>query len=89
MEGEIILKGGIACLIGVLLLGVGRANWRHRDSEAAPWLENCVLADGQDTLPRTRFDRWWRRIQAGLGVILGSFFLVAGIAIFALLGENT
>ncbi|WP_324828422.1 hypothetical protein [Qipengyuania zhejiangensis] len=80
MDWEIILKGLSFVAIGVLLLWVGWNNWKRRDSEAIPWIEQRIIADsGEEYLPRTRFDRISRRIQAGLGLIFGLFFVFIGI----------
>jgi len=86
VEGAVIpiLKGMLAVVIGAVLLLVGRNNWRHRDTEAVPVLEDHILRlSGEEPLPRTRFDRVSRRIQAGLGLVLGLFFLFVGLLILA------
>ena len=74
--------GFIALAIGAPLTWTGWRHWRLRDQETISVLEAAILrTTGQDTLPRTRFDRVFGRVQAVLGLVLGPFFLLAGLAV--------
>jgi hypothetical protein len=78
----------MATTLGALLLWVGWNNWRHRDSNAIPWIENKILNRvGEDPLPRTRFDSISRRIQAVLGLVFGLFFGGVGLLIMFIPGD--
>jgi hypothetical protein len=82
------LKGIFALTIGLVLLWVGWNNWKQRDSDAIPWIEDRILAaSGEEPLPRTRFDRISRRVQAGLGLALGLFFGFLGFVLIFDLGD--
>ncbi len=83
MDGALV-KSLAVVAIGVFLLRVGWNNWRHRhDDRAIPWLEREMLGfTDEKPLPRTGFDRASRYAQAALGLGLGSFLAVAGLAGF-------
>lgn len=85
MEGAIILKAILALIVGSILLWVGWNNWKYRDTDAVPWIEVKILdLTDQEPRPRAAFDKISRRIQAGLGLVLGSFF--AGVGLLMLFG---
>ncbi len=82
-----IVKGLLALGIGAVLLWVGWNNWTHRGTEAVPWIEDKILAvTHEEAVPRTRFDGISRRVQAGLGLVLGLFFGFVGLVLIFDLG---
>ena len=82
-----IVKGFLALGIGAVLLWVGWNNWIHRGTEAVPWIEDKILAvTHEEAVPRTRFDGISRRVQAGLGLVLGLFFGFVGLVLIFDLG---
>lgn len=82
------LKGIFALTIGLVLLWVGWNNWKQRDTDAIPLVEDKILAaTGEKPLSRTRFDRISRRVQAGLGLALGLFHGFLGFVLIFNLGE--
>ena len=77
-----MLSGLIAIGIGALLTWIGWQHWRLRHQETISVIEAAILrATGDDPLPLTKFDRSFSRVQAVLGLVLGPFFLVAGLAV--------
>jgi len=83
----VIVKGLLALGIGAVLLWVGWNNWTHRGTEAVPWIEDKILAvTHEEAVPRTRFDGISRRVQAGLGLVLGLFFGFVGLVLIFDLG---
>lgn len=83
-----ILKGLLALAIGVLLLWVGRNNWVHRDTDAIPRIEDQVLSvTAAEPLPRGKFDRVSRWVQAGFGLVFGLFFSFIGFVLIFDLGD--
>jgi hypothetical protein len=71
--------------LGTFLVWTGWRHWRYRDQDTITVLEAGILkATGVEPLPRARADRILSRIQAVLGVVLGSFFFLIGlVGIFA------
>ena len=83
-----ILKGILAFAIGMVLLWVGWNNWRHRDTEAIPWIEDKILAiTAEEPLLRSGFDRVSRRLQAAFGLVLGLFFSAIGLILLFKVGD--
>jgi hypothetical protein len=70
-----------AVVIGLLLFAVAVVNWRNRRNHRISLIEGVVMkiAD-QRPLPLTRFDRVFQWFQIVMGIILGSFFAIVGIA---------
>ena len=76
--------GLIALLMGVTLTYVGWRHWSFRKQDTISVLEAGLLkAAGEDPLPRTKIDRILTYVQAVLGLILGPFFFLCGIAVLA------
>ena len=74
--------GLISLLIGVMLSWVGWRHWRYRKEETISVLEASILkATDENPLPRTRLDRFLTYAQAGLGLVLGPFFVLIGTVI--------
>lgn len=67
--------------LGALLLWIGYRNWKLRHTEAISLLEAAVLkTTGEEPLPRTGTDKALAYFQAGMGFLLGPFFIAIGIA---------
>ncbi len=77
------MLGGLFYLVlGIFLIWIGWRHWRFRRQETISVLEAAILrATGEEPLPRTKFDRILEYVQAGLGFVLGPFFLLCGLAI--------
>lgn len=83
-----ILKGLVSLAIGFVYFWTGWNNWKHRDTEAIPWIESQIFeALDKQPLPRTKFDRISRRLQTGLGLAFGLFFSFIGLVLILDLGE--
>ena len=60
--------------------------WKHRDSGAISLLEAAILrATGEDSLPHTKFDRWFHDFQMVMSALFGT--LLVGFSIYGLFEE--
>ena len=77
-------SGIIVLLIGAVLTHVGWRHWRYRKQPTISLLEAGLLkAMDEAPLPGTSLDKFLTYVSAGLGLILGPFFLFCGIAVLA------
>ena len=75
-------KGLLIFAMGVLLLWVGWNHWQYRRQETINILEAAILrTTGEEPLPLTKLDWFFKNLQAILGFILGPFFILAGVAV--------
>ena len=82
------VKGFIFLAAGIALLWTGWNNWRHRDTDAIPWIEDkFLLSIDKLPLPRTKFDRMARRFHAVFGLIFGFFFGLVGLVLLFDFGD--
>lgn len=72
--------------LGCLLTFNGWQHWRLRKQETISLLEAAILrTTGVEPSPRTRIDRLFTWVHAGLSLIMGPVFIVVGI--YGLLSE--
>ena len=81
-----MIAGLISLAIGVVAHFAGWNHWRYRKQETINILEAAILRPtGEAPLPLTKLDWFLKYLQAVLGFILGTLFILAGVAI--ILGE--
>ncbi|WP_447758477.1 hypothetical protein [Sphingopyxis fribergensis] len=77
-----MIAGLVSLVIGLVAMSVGWNHWRYRKQETINVLEAAMLRSaGEEPLPLTRLDWFLKYLQAGLGFVLGPFFILAGVAI--------
>ncbi len=77
-----LIVGIISLTVGVLLFWVGLGHWRSRKKESVSVIETTLLDWwGKEPLPLTKLDWFLKYLQAILGLTLGPFFALLGIAV--------